>query len=102
MHLIALLIGLLIERLATQWFRWRRMRWLDRIVDLGFRQAERVPNWPSVIPVVLLTLFLVLPVFAVIFSLIGTDNPFPFLLLAIVVLLFSLGPRDIGEEIDEY
>ena len=102
MHLIALLIGLLIERLATQWFRWRRMRWLDRIVDLGFRQAERVPNWPSVIPVILLALVLVLPVFAVIFSLIGTDNPFPFLLLAIVVLLFSLGPRDIGEEIDEY
>lgn len=102
MHLIALLIGLLIERLATQWFRWRRMRWLDRIVDLGFRQAERVANWPSIIPVILLTVVLVLPVFAVIFSLIGTDNPFPFLLLAIVVLLFSLGPRDIGEEIDEY
>lgn len=102
MHLIALLIGLFIERLATQWFRWRRMRWLDRIVDLGFRQAERVANWPSVIPVILLVLVLVLPVFGVIFSLGSTLYGLADLLLAIVVLLFSLGPRDIGEEIDEY
>lgn len=102
MHLIALLIGLFIERLATQWFRWRRMRWLDRIVDLGFRQAERVANWPSIIPVILLVLVLVLPVFGVIFSLGSTLYGLAELLLAIVVLLFSLGPRDIGEEIDEY
>lgn len=102
MHLIALLIGLFIERLATQWFRWRRMRWLDRIVDLGFRQAERVANWPSIIPVFLLVLVLVLPVFGVIFSLGSTLYGLADLLLAIVVLLFSLGPRDIGEEIDEY
>ena len=33
MTLIALLIGLIIERLATQIFHWRRMRWLDRIMD---------------------------------------------------------------------
>ena len=38
MNLIALLIGLVIKRLATQLFRWRRMRWLDRIIDFGFRQ----------------------------------------------------------------
>ena len=106
MNLIALLIGLLIERLATQLFRWRRMRWLDRIVDLGFRQADRVANWPSLIPVILLALALILPVFGVIFSLgrtdDGTSRVLADLLLSIVVLLFSLGPRDIGEEIDEY
>lgn len=106
MNLIALLIGLLIERLATQLFRWRRMRWLDRIVDLGFRQADRVANWPSLIPVILLAFALVLPVFGVIFSLgrtdDGTSRVLADLLLSIVVLLFSLGPRDIGEEIDEY
>ncbi len=106
MNLIALLIGLLIERLATQLFRWRRMRWLDRIVDLGFRQADRVANWPALIPVILLAVALVLPVFGVIFSLgrtdDGTSRVLADLLLSIVVLLFSLGPRDIGEEIDEY
>lgn len=102
MNLIALLIGLVIERLATQWFHWRRMRWLDRIIDFGFRQAGRVANWPPLIPVILLAGLLVLPVFAVIFSLGGTLSGFTYLILAIVVLFFSLGPKDVGEEVDEY
>ncbi|MDJ0712048.1 MAG: regulatory signaling modulator protein AmpE [Woeseiaceae bacterium] len=102
MNLIALLIGLVIERLATQLFHWRRMRWLDRIVDFGFRQAARLGNWPALIPVILLGLVLVLPVALVIFLLGGTLAGFTYLLLAIIVLFFSLGPRDIGEEVAEY
>jgi len=102
MNLIALLIGLVIERLATQFFSWRRMRWMDRIIDFGFRQADRLANWPAVIPVVLLAIVLVLPVFAVIWFLGGTLAGFTYLLLAVVVLFFSLGPRDIGEEVGEY
>lgn len=102
MNLIALLIGLVVERLATQLFHWRRMRWLDRIIDYGFRQAQRIANWPALIPVVLLAVLLVLPVFLIIFGLGGTLAGFTYLLLAIVVLFFSLGPRDIGEEVDEY
>lgn len=102
MNLIALLIGLVIERLATQLFHWRRMRWMDRIIDFGFHQAERVAAWPAVIPVILLGIVLVLPVFAVIWFLGDTLAGFTYLLLAVVVLFFSLGPRDVGEEIDEY
>lgn len=102
MNLIALLIGLVIERLATQLFRWRRMRWLDRIIDFGFQQAARLPNWPALIPVVVIGVVLVLPVFAVIWFLGDTLAGFAYLLLAIVVLFFSLGPRDIGEEVGEY
>ncbi|HNP63994.1 MAG TPA: regulatory signaling modulator protein AmpE [Woeseiaceae bacterium] len=102
MNLIALLIGLAIERLATQLFHWRRLRWLDRIIDAGFRQAQRVGNWPALIPVIALAILLVLPVAAVIYSLGGTLQGFTYLLLAIVVLLFSIGPKDIGEEVGEY
>lgn len=102
MNLIALLIGLVIERLATQLFHWRRMRWLDRIIDFGFEQAERVASWPPLIPVVILAIVLVLPVYAVIFSLGGTLAGFTYLIMAVVVLFFSLGPNDIGEEVDEY
>ena len=102
MNLIALLIGLVIERLATQLFHWRRMRWLDRIMDVGFRQAARLPNWPPLIPVILIAVIFVLPVFAVIWFLGDTLAGFTYLLLAIVVLFFSLGPRDIGEEVDRY
>ena len=102
MNLIALLIGLVIERLATQLFHWRRMRWMDRLIDFGFRQADRLSTWPAIIPVVLLAVVLVLPVFAVIWFLGSTLAGFTYLLLAIVVLFFSLGPHDIGEEVGEY
>jgi AmpE protein len=102
MNLIALLIGLAIERLATQLFHWRRLRWLDRIIDAGFRQASRFSNWPAAIPVIILVVILVLPVSAVIYSLGGTLQGFTYLLLAIFVLLFSIGPKDIGEEVGEY
>jgi len=102
MTLLALLIGLVVERLATQLFHLRRLRWLDRFIDLGFRQIGRFANWPALIPTVLLALLLILPVFLVLFSLQDALNGVANLLLAIVVLFFSLGPKDIGEDVDEY
>jgi AmpE protein len=102
MTLLALLIGLVVERLATQLFHLRRLRWLDRLIDLGFDQFRRFANWPALIPVVLLALLLILPVFLVLFSLRGALYGVANLVLAVVVLFFSLGPKDIGEEVDEY
>ncbi len=102
MNLIALLIGLLVERLATRLFHLRRLRWLERVIDVGFRQAERVANWPAIIPVTLIILLLLLPVAAVVFALGDAFYGFPYLILAIVVLFFSFGPQDIGEDVDEY
>jgi AmpE protein len=102
MHLIALLIGLVIERFATRFFHWRRMRWLEAMIDSGFQQAERLGNWPAIIPVIVLAVLLVLPVFAIMFSLGETLEGFTYLILAVFVLLFSIGPKDIGEEVDDY
>lgn len=102
MNLLALLIGLFIERLATQLFHLRQLRWLDRLIDAGFRQAARVPNWPAVIPVALLAVLMILPLLVVILQLGDTLYGFPYLILAIVVLFFSLGPKDIGEQVQEY
>jgi len=102
MTLLALLIGLVVERLATQLFHLRRLRWLDRLIDLGFRQIDRFSNWPALIPIILLALLLILPVFLVLFSLQGALYGVANLVLAIVVLFFSLGPKDIGEDVDEY
>jgi len=104
MHLIALLIALVIERLATQFFHLRRLRWIDRVIDAGFRQADRVPNWPALIPIAALVLLLVLPVLAL-SVVVALGNPllgFPYLVLGVFVLFFSLGPQDIGEDVDEY
>ncbi len=102
MHLIALLIGLVIERLATQLFHLRRLRWIDKIIDTGFRQANRLPNWPALIPIVAITILLALPVLAVVLALGDSLLGFPYLILGVVVLFFSLGPQDIGEEVDDY
>ena len=102
MHLIALLIGLAIERLATQLFHLRRLRWIERIIDAGFRQANRLSNWPALIPIVMIAMLLALPVLAILLALGDSLLGFPYLLLGIVVLFFSLGPQDIGEDVDEY
>lgn len=102
MNLIALLASLLIERLATHLFHWRRMRWLDRVIDTGFERMVTFAHWPALVPVALLALLLVLPVAIVTFALGDALLGFPYLALAIVVLFFSLGPTDIGEDVDEY
>ncbi|MDJ0758799.1 MAG: regulatory signaling modulator protein AmpE [Woeseiaceae bacterium] len=102
MHLIALLIGLIIERLATQFFHLRRLRWLERLIDRGLQQAERLETWPSLIPIIALAILLVLPVVIVTLSLGDALLGFPYLILCIVVLFFSLGPKDIGEDVDDY
>ncbi|MEX2123566.1 MAG: regulatory signaling modulator protein AmpE [Woeseia sp.] len=102
MKLIALLIGLIVERLATQLFHLRELRWLDRLIDFGFRQVDRYANWPPLILVLLLTFVLVLPVLLVVLSLGDTFHGFLYLIFAVVVLFFSLGPRDIAGEVDEH
>lgn len=102
MNLIALLASLLIERLATHLFHWRRMRWLDRVIDSGFERVQSFAHWPALVPVALIVLVLVLPVAVVTFALGDALLGFPYLVLAIVVLFFSLGPKDIGEDVDEY
>lgn len=102
MHLLALLIGLLVERLATQLFHLRRLRWLERLIDKGLRQTERFSTWPPLIPVSVLAVLLVLPVVAVTLYLGDALFGFPYLILCVIVLFFSLGPNDIGEDIDQY
>lgn len=102
MKLIALLIGLAVERLATQLFHLRELRWLDRIIDSGFEQVNRFANWPPLLLVVLLAVVLVLPVALVRLWLGDALFGFAYLLFAVVVLFFSFGPKDIGEEVNEY
>ncbi len=102
MKLLALLIGLAVERLATQLFHLRELRWLDRIIDSGFEQVNRFANWPPLLLVVLLAIALVLPVALVRFLLGDALFGFAYLLFAVVVLFFSFGPKDLGEEVNEY
>lgn len=102
MNLIALMLGLGIERMATRFFHLRRLPWLDRLIDTGLQRAQKLATWPSMLLVVLLALLLVLPVAVVSILLGDTLFGFPHMAFAIVVLFFSLGPKDIGEDVDDY
>lgn len=102
MKLIALLAGLLIERLATQLFHLRQLRWLDAVIDGGFQQAEKISGVPAMVPVVALAVLLVLPLLLLVAFFGHLLYGFVYLLLAIVILFFSLGPKDIGEQVDDY
>lgn len=102
MKLIALLIGLLVERLATQLFHLRRMHKLDQVIDRGFDYVARAAWLPTLVAVILLAAALVAPVLLVMLWLDDVLYGFGYLLLAVVVLFFSLGPQDIGEQVDEY
>ena len=101
MNLIALLIGIIIERLATQLFHWRRLRWVDRLIDWGFSHVGRA-DWPPLVPVIVIAVVLALPVLLVTVLLSDVLFGFAYLALAIAVLFFSLGPNDIGEDVNEY
>ncbi|MDG2376741.1 MAG: regulatory signaling modulator protein AmpE [Woeseiaceae bacterium] len=102
MKLLALLIGLLVERLATKLFHLRHLRWLDRLIDLGFRQGGRIATWPALISVIVLASALVAPVFLIRFGVGEIWFGFPYLILSIIILFFSFGPKDIGEDVEDY
>lgn len=102
MNLIALLLGLVVERLATKLFHLRRLPWLDRLIDAGFRQVQKLASWPALIPVILLVLLLVLPVAVISLALSDRLAGLPYVAFAIFILFFSFGPKDIGEDVDEY
>lgn len=102
MNLIALFLGLLLERVMTRVLHLRELRWFDRYFDWGFGKMSAVGPYFSIPVGVLLVLFPCLPVFfiAIYFSplLLGI----PYLVFAALVLLVSLGPRDLGREVEDY
>lgn len=102
MNLFALLLGLGIERLLTHLFHLREFRWLDPVFDAAFAPLARATQWTVFVAVLMLSLLLSLPVAAVAWLLDDALLQVPYFAFAIVVLLFSLGPRDLKEEVDEY
>jgi membrane protein required for beta-lactamase induction len=102
MNLLALLFALACERGLTHLLRLREGRWLDRYCDwAGARLAGRAG------PVLLLgTVAVVLlpavPI-ALVSSLLGSELlGLPQFTFAVFVLLFSFGPRDLKDEVDDY
>ena len=95
------------ERVLTHLFHLREFRWLDPLFDAHLRRL-RAPDgannrrWSALALTFLLVAMLVAPVALLSTALRGELLQIPFFLFAVVVLLFSLGPRDLDDEVEDY
>lgn len=102
MNFLALLLGLAVERVLTHLFHLREFRWLDVLFDSQLRRVGLASYWFAISSTAALAALLVAPVAIVSLSLWDEFLQIPYFLFAVVVLLFSLGPRDLDEEVEEY
>jgi len=102
MTLLALLLSLMLERGLTHFLHLRELRWLDGYVDWSGRLiGQRTGHWLKLAAAA----FVLLPVVpvALVSEALGSQLlGLPQLAFAVVVLLFSFGPRDLKDEVDDY
>jgi len=101
-NFVALLLGLGIERLLTNLFHLREFRWLDPWIDRVYGRLANASMAGAVAGICIYAFVAVLPVALVAGMQSGTLLQIPYFLLAIVVLLLSLGPRDLITETNDY
>ena len=102
MNFLALFLGLGLERLLTHLFHLREFHWLDPVFDWALRnQRISQPNL-AVAAAALTVMAVVVPVGLVEWGLQDRLAQLPQYVFAVFVLLFCLGPRDLGEEVNDY
>jgi membrane protein required for beta-lactamase induction len=102
MNLLALLFALACERGLTQLLHLRELRWLDRYCDSAGAWLARSGGALLLGATVLVVLAPVLPIAAVSVTLGAKLLGLPQFAFAVFVLLFSFGPRDLKDEVDDY
>ncbi|MFL2546258.1 MAG: regulatory signaling modulator protein AmpE [Candidatus Rariloculaceae bacterium] len=104
MKLIALILGLGLEHVATQVLHLRELHWFDRYFDLGLERLKSLNVFLTYIATIVVLVIPLVPVLWASIALRGAALPWdlPYLLFAVLVVFFCLGPRDIGNEVDEY
>ena len=102
MNFLALVLGLGLERLLTHLFHFRAFHWLDPLFDSAFiRLKVTQPNGAIATTIVIVAL-IVAPVGLLEAALQGRFMHIPQFLFAVFVLLFCLGPRDLGETVADF
>jgi len=107
MNFLALLLGLALERMLTHLFHLREFHWLDPLFDAHLRRLRSATSgkgrrWAALALTCLLAALLVAPVALSSRALQGELLQIPYFLFAVLVLLFSLGPRDLDDEVEDY
>jgi AmpE protein len=102
MNLIALLFGIWIEQQLAPMLRLREPRWFDSYFDWGLRHLDQASAGKALVITVLLALAPVVPVAAISYLFRDVLLGLPYLGFALLVLLFSLGPRSLAEDVEDY
>jgi len=102
MNFVALILGLGLERVLTHLFHLREFRWLDPVFDALFRKLPGRAASGVLVAVTAIALLLTLPVALVSIALVNELLQIPYFVFAVIVLLVSLGPRDLKQEVDDY
>jgi len=102
MTLIALLLGLIIERAATRLLRLREPRWFDGYLRWTLARFRNLHGATLMAVTCLLVLLPVLPVAIVAALFHNAVLGAAYVAFATLVLVFSLGPRDLKDEVDDY
>jgi membrane protein required for beta-lactamase induction len=102
MNLIALFLGLVLERTLTRVLALREPRLLDPYFDRALSAMERHPGVMAYLIAMLTILIPVVPVLVVAHVFGDHLLGLPYVLFASLVLIVSLGPRDLGQEVRDY
>ena len=102
MKLIALILGLGLERLATRFPHLRELRWLDPYFDIGMARLRGANVLIVYLGILILLSVPAIPVYWASSTLIGAGIlwDLPYLLFAVLGVFFCLGPRDLASEVE--
>ena len=102
MNFLALFIGLGVERLLTHLFHLREFHWLDPLFDRVLRSGRISQPNLAIAAVAVIAAIVVVPVGLLEIGLQDQLAYIPQFIFAVFVLMFCLGPRDLGEEVNDY
>ena len=102
MNLIALIIGLALERIATRLLHLRDIRWLDDWFERGAKWIRSAPEAAGLWIALVVMLLPVVPVAWIAWTFRDALYGFAYLGFAIVVLFLSLGPQDLLVQLKEW
>jgi AmpE protein len=100
--LLALLLALLLERSATRLLDLREPRWFDGYLDWALTHFQSLSGASAFLVTLLLVVLPVFPVGLLAWIFREVPTGILFVCFGAFVLVFSLGPRDLKTEVDEY
>ena len=101
MNFVVLILGLVLERFASHWLHLHELRWLDRYADWGVSKLNRYRGLPGFLLALLLILVPAIPILFVALFIGQTWGSWTYWAFSVLILVLSLGPRDLREATDD-